>query len=289
MLVFLLFLITSNISVGLLYIRMRQIRIGVNEAKWALGDTNRLDAFCLLLKIKLLFRSSDLKLVSYNKCGALLRMDRCKLKRLLEYGCKVGYFARIVNKKGDVRYVAQKIHNNKQYSYKLRKGDVGDMSFPALKSLVRRIVMENHIRKQEDTFNTHVRGVSGVTMKQIRGARRRESRMLKGEFCENRKGISYERIEGVLNGTMYQATKTIRELMKRGLVRKQNRICKVEIAPEACTATFCYEDCAGSTIVINAKNRGAFVVQSNIYNLLSDNAISLSRHGTKHRRNCNLR
>lgn len=71
---------------------MKRIRIGIQEAKFALSDKNRLDAFCLLLKIKLLFRSSDLNLVSYNHCAKLLHIDNNKLKRLLEYGCKIGYF-----------------------------------------------------------------------------------------------------------------------------------------------------------------------------------------------------
>lgn len=34
-----------------IYIMMKRIRIGIQEAKFALSDKNRLDAFCLLLKI----------------------------------------------------------------------------------------------------------------------------------------------------------------------------------------------------------------------------------------------
>lgn len=260
---------------------MRRLRIGISEAQWALGDKNHLDAFCLLIKIKLLFRSSDLKFISYNKCGELLHMDRAKLKRLLEYGCKIGYFERIINKKGNIRYVARKIHTNNEYSYKLRKDDLRKVTFPALKSLVRRIVMENHIRKQENVFNTHNKGMFGVTTKQIRKARKRESRMLKKEFCEAYDGLSYDRISKVIKGSMYQALKITKELSKRRIIRKHNRMEKVEIAPEACTNTFSFRDDFGNRIVVDARYRTAFMVRSNTYSMGKDYAIGLSHHGKK--------
>lgn len=264
------------------------IRIGIKEAEWALSDKCRLDAFCLLLKIKLMFRSSDLKLISYNRCGAMLHMDRTKLKRLLEYGSKIGYFKELTNKKGDIRYVARKIHSNNDYSYKLRSDDLTKVSFPALKALVRRIVIENHIRKQEDTFNTHYRGTDGATAKQIRNARKRESRMLKRDFCERYNGLSYERISEVLRSTIYQALKTTRELVHRGIIRKHKRQKKVSITPEVCTNTFCFRDYEDSLIVVSAKRRTAFEVASNTYSVKKDNAIGLSNHGTRKTQKCKL-
>lgn len=268
---------------------MRRLRIGIKEAEWALGDKNRLDAFCLLLKIKLLFRSSDLKLISYNKCGTLLHMDRAKLKRLLEYGSEIGYFDKVVNNKGDIRYVARKIHSNQGYSYKLRNDDLTKVSFPALKTLVRRIVMENHIRKQEDTFNTHDKGTLGTSTKQIRKARKRERRMLKRDFCEQYDGLSYNRISKVIKGTMYQALKITNELTRRGIIRKYTRMEEVKIAPEACTNTFSYKDYVGKRIVVDARYRSAFMVKSNTYSIGKDNAIGLSNHGRKSAQKCNLK
>lgn len=258
---------------------IHRVRIGIKEAEYALGDKNRLDAFCLLLKMKFLFRSSDLNLTSYNKCGALLHMDRAKLKNLLEFGCKVGYFRRETNNKGSIRYVAQRIHSDKEYSYKLRRGDLTKLTFAALKNLVRRIVLENHIRKQEDAFNTHSRGVEGVTRKTIRNARKRESRMLKKEFCEEYRGLSYDRIGKVLKGTMYQAVKIVNDLAKRGVVKKRSRISKVNVDAATCIRTFNYRDHAGKRIVFNAKSRGAYCIQSNVYAIRKDTAISISNSG----------
>lgn len=262
-----------------IYIMMKRIRIGIQEAKFALSDKNRLDAFCLLLKIKLLFRSSDLNLVSYNHCAKLLHIDNNKLKRLLEYGCKIGYF-RFEEKNGKKRFIARSIHSNNGYSYKLRKDDLTKMTFPALKNLLRRIVMENQVRMQEDVINTHNKGTNGGNAKTIRKALKRESRMLRKKFSDN-KGLSYDRIKDVIYGTMYQAFKVTNQLVNKGIINKRTRIKEVRCDAKVCTNNMAITDFEGSIIVISAKNRSAFSIESNIYRMQMDDAISISRHGMR--------
>lgn len=262
-----------------IYIMMKRIRIGIQEAKFALSDKNRLDAFCLLLKIKLLFRSSDLNLVSYNHCAKLLHVDNNKLKRLLEYGCKIGYF-RFEEKNGKKRFIARSIHSNDGYSYKLRKDDLTKMTFPALKNLLRRIVMENQVRMQEDVINTHSKGTNGRNAKVIRKALKRESRMLRKKFSDN-KGLSYDRIKDVIFGTMYQAIKVTNQLVNKGVINKRTRIKEVRCDAKVCTNNMAITDIEGSVIVISAKNRKAFSIESNIYRMQTDDAISISRHGMR--------
>ena len=258
---------------------MKRIRIGIQEAKFALSDKNRLDAFCLLLKIKLLFRSSDLNLVSYNHCAKLLHIDNNKLKRLLEYGYKIGYF-RFEEKNGKKRFIARSIHSNNGYSYKLRKDDLTKMTFPALKNLLRRIVMENQVRMQEDVINTHNKGTNGRNAKTIRKALKRESRMLRKKFSDN-KGLSYDRIKDVIYGTMYQAFKVTNQLVNKGIINKRTRIKEVRCDAKVCTNNMAITDFEGSIIVISAKNRSAFSIESNIYRMQIDDAISISRHGMR--------
>lgn len=258
---------------------MKRIRIGIQEAKFALSDKNRLDAFCLLLKIKLLFRSSDLNLVSYNHCAKLLHIDNNKLKRLLEYGCKIGYF-RFEEKNGKKRFIARSIHSNNGYSYKLRKDDLTKMTFPALKNLLRRIVMENQVRMQEDVINTHNKGTNGGNAKTIRKALKRESRMLRKKFSDN-KGLSYDRIKDVIYGTMYQAFKVTNQLVNKGIINKRTRNKEVRCDAKVCTNNMAITDFEGSIIVISAKNRSAFSIESNIYRMQMDDAISISRHGMR--------
>lgn len=258
---------------------MKRIRIGIQEAKFALSDKNRLDAFCLLLKIKLLFRSSDLNLVSYNHCAKLLHIDNNKLKRLIEYGLKIGYF-RLEEKNGKKRYIARSIHSNNGYSYKLRKNDLTKMTFPALKNLLRRIVMENQVRMQEDVINTHNKGTNGRNAKIVRKALKRESRMLRKKFSDN-KGLSYDRIKDVIYGTMYQAFKVTNQLVSKGIINKRTRIKEIRCDAKVCTNNMAIMDIEGSVIVISAKKRSAFSVESNIYHIQIDDAISISRHGMR--------
>lgn len=262
-----------------IYIMMKRIRIGIQEAKFALSDKNRLDAFCLLLKIKLLFRSSDLNLVSYNHCAKLLHIDNNKLKRLLEYGCKIGYF-RFEERNGKKRFIARSIHSNDGYSYKLRKDDLMKITFPALKNLLRRIVVENQVRMQEDVINTHNKGTNGRNSKTILKALKRESRMLRKKFSNN-KGLSYDRIKDVIYGTMYQAFKVTNQLVNKGIINKRTRIKEVRCDAKVCTNNMAITDFEGSVIVISAKNRSAFSIESNIYRMQMDDAISISRHGMR--------
>ena len=262
-----------------IYIMMKRIRIGIQEAKFALSDKNRLDAFCLLLKIKLLFRSSDLNLVSYNHCAKLLHIDNNKLKRLLEYGCKIGYF-RFEEKNGKKRFIARSIHSNDGYSYKIRKDDLTKITFPSIKNLLRRIVVENQVRMQEDVINTHNKGTNGRNAKIIRKALKRESRMLRKKFSDN-KGLSYDRIKDVIYGTMYQAFKVTNQLVNKGIINKRTRIKEVRCDAKVCTNNMAITDFEGSIIVISAKNRSAFSIESNIYRMQMDDAISISRHGMR--------
>ena len=233
-----------------------------------------------------MFRSSDLNLTSYNKCSAILHMGNTKLKTLLEAGCTLGYFRKEILKNGRIRYIALKIHSNEEYSYKTRKDDLSKLTFPELKNLVRRIVLENQIRMQEDVFNTHIKGTDGTTMKQIRCARRRESRMLKKNFCEDYRGMSYDRAKKVINSSMYMSIKVMSNLVNRGILSKKHRITFLKDEPITCVRNSSFVDFEGRTIVMGAKNRTIFNVQSNIYSIAKDDCISLSNHGRKEEK-CN--
>lgn len=261
-------------------LNMRQIRIGIKEAEQALSDKNRLDTFCMLLKIKLMFRSSDLNLTSYNKCSAIMHISNTKLKRLLESGCKLGYFRKEQSKAGKIRFIAQKIHSDKEYSYRTRKDDLSKLTFPELKNLVRRIVIENQIRKQEDVFNTHNKGTDGTSMKSIRCARKRESRMLKKSFCTDYRGLSYDRAKKVINSSLYMSMKVLTNLVQRGIVSKKHRISFIEAEPSTCNKNWSFRDEKG-IVVMSGRNRKLFAVQSNVYSVAKDNGIGLSNHGRK--------
>lgn len=140
--------------------------------------------------------------------------------------------------------------------------------------------MENQVRMQDDVINTHNKGVNGKTTKVIRKALKRESRMLRKEFCKDA-GLSYDRIKEVVNGTMYQAFKVTKELVSRGIISKRNRFTKVACDAKVCTNNMAFADASGAMIVISAKSREAFYVESNQYRIKKDDAINISRHGIR--------
>lgn len=140
--------------------------------------------------------------------------------------------------------------------------------------------MENQVRMQEDVINTHSKGTNGRNAKVIRKALKRESRMLRKKFCDN-KGLSYDRIKEVIFGTMYQAFKVTNQLVSKGIINKRTRIKEVRCDAMVCTNNMAITDIEGSVIVISAKNRSAFSIESNIYRMQMDDAISISHHGIR--------
>ena len=55
---------------------MHNIRLGIEQAKIALSDKDRLVAFCFALKIKFLFRASDLHYNSKNQAAKALGFNK---------------------------------------------------------------------------------------------------------------------------------------------------------------------------------------------------------------------
>lgn len=269
-------------GLSLLYKTMfNRIRIGIKEARAALSDKRRLDAFCLCLKVKFLFRSSDLKFRSYNQAAKVLHIDNNKLKQLLVFGEEYGYFRKETDSLGNVRYIANKIHNNKEYSYRTRDDDTKKCTFPELKALVRRAVLENHVAIIGDCANTHRRASDGDSVKQIRSNQKRERRMLSKEYNERYIGLSYDKITKVINGSTYQAYKAVKNLSARCILQKSHR-CEFlnNVAPAACAYNRAYSDAYGNQIVICPKNRVAMLVRSNTYSICGRQAISKSNNGS---------
>lgn len=131
------------------------------------------------------------------------------------------------------------------------------ITFPSIKNLLRRIVVENQVRMQEDVINTHNKGTNGRNAKIIRKTLKRESRMLRKKFSDN-KGLSYDRIKDVIYGTMYQAFKVTNQLVNKGIINKRTRIKEVRCDAKVCTNNMAITDFEGSVIVISAKTEVHF-------------------------------
>lgn len=262
---------------------MHNIRIGIEQAKIALSDKDRLVAFCFALKIKFLFRASDLHYGSKNQAAKALGFNKPTFTQYLDLAIKFGYCRIETNKFGVKKIIANKIHN-KDYSYKTRRGELKNLSLPSLKNLVREAVICNKINIIEEVINTHSRAVNGHTISSVRNARKTEARMLKKPFDEKYTG-SYSNIRMTqdINGTLYQARKAITSLVKSGKVRKITQCTEANVDACVCTNNQSFRAADGTLIIISAKYRKGLLRCANKYKIL-ENQISKTKSGTNQKK-----
>lgn len=261
---------------------MRSIRIGIEQAKVALSDENRLVGFCFAMKIKFLFRASDLHFGSTNRAAKVMGFNKRDFKRYADLAIKFGYCRMEVNKFGAKRIVANKLHDNSQYSYKTRQDEIAKLSLPQLKGLLRDVVVSNKINVIEEVVNTHCRAVDGNTIKSVRSARKTESRMLKKPFDEKYTSYSYHKMMQDTNSTRWQVGRTIKRLVKSGCVQKILQCTEIGVDACVCTNNWHYCDASGNLIIISAKYRKGELRCANKYKVLTSQ-ISKSKSGTNQR------
>ena len=258
---------------------MHNIRIGIEQAKIALSDKDRLVAFCFAIKIKFLFRASDLHYGSKNQAAKALGFNKPTFTQYLDLAIKFGYCRIETNKFGVKKIIANKIHN-KDYSYKTRRGELKNLSLPILKNLVREAVICNKINIIEEVINTHGRAVYGHTISSVRNARKTEARMLKKPFDKKYTGsYSNNRMMQDINGTTYQAKKAIKSLVKSGAVQKIIQCTEANVDACVCTNNQSFRTADGTLIIISAKYRKGQLRCANKYKVLT-NRISKAKSGT---------
>lgn len=253
-----------------------RIKIAIREAEDALTDKKKLDAFCFALKIKMKFRSSDLHYDSLTKAAELMGLNKIKFKEYFEAALSYGYIYKTVSTKGTIRYVARKMHTPKDYIYKVREDDLKNLSMTEMRTLVRRIVIENRLVVIEDTSNTHEKACSGDNKKEIISCRKREKRMLNKEFNKDYTGCSIENIKKIANCTTYEARKIINNLVSRNIVKKIARVTTIIATLAVCSYTHVERTYDNSLVIFSAKSKNAFVRQSNTFNVLNS-AISKAK------------
>lgn len=258
---------------------MHQIRIGIKQAKIALGDKDRLVGFCFALKIKFLFRASDLHFGSTNQAAKAMGYNKKDFKQYLGLSVKFGYCRIETNKFGVKRIIANKLYDSFQYSYKTRRCEITKLTLPQLKSLLCDVVVSNKINVIENVSNTHCRAVNGNTIKSVRSAKKTEARMLERPFNEKYTCYSYARMMKDTSSTRYQVGKTIKKLIKSGAVKKIVQCTEVGIDACACTNNWHYYDAFGNLIIISAKYRKGQLRCANKYKVLKSQ-VSKSKSGT---------
>lgn len=258
---------------------MHQIRIGIKQAKIALGDKNCLVGFCFALKIKFLFRASDLHFGSTNQAAKAMGYNKKDFKQYLGLSVKFGYCRIETNKFGVKRIIANKLYDSFQYSYKTRRCEITKLTLPQLRSLLCDVVVSNKINVIENVSNTHCRAVNGNTIKSVRSAKKTEARMLERPFNEKYTSYSYAKMMKDTCSNRYQVGKTIKKLVKSGAVKKIVQCTEVGTDACACTNNWHYYDAFGNLIIISAKYRKGQLRCANKYKVLKSQ-VSKSKSGT---------
>lgn len=258
---------------------MHQIRIGIKQATIALGDKDRLVGFCFALKIKFLFRASDLHFGSTNQAAKAMGYNKKDFKQYLDLSVKFGYCRIETNKFGVKRIIANKLYDSFQYSYKTRRCEITKLTLPQLRSLLCDVVVSNKINVIENVSNTHCRAVNGNTIKSVRSAKKTEARMLERPFNEKYTSYSYTSMMKDTCSTRYQVGKTIKKLVKSGAVKKIVQCTEVGVDACACTNNWHYYDAFGNLIIISAKYRKGQLRCANKYKV-QKSQVSKSKSGT---------
>ena len=155
---------------------------------------------------------------------------------------------------------------------------------PSLKNLVREAVICNKINIIEEVINTHSRAVNGHSIKSVRNARKTEARMLKKPFDKKYTGsYSNNRMMQDINGTMYQAKKAIKSLVKSGTVQKIIQCTEANVDACICTNNQTFRASDGTLIIISAKYRKGQLRCANKYKVLT-NRISKAKSGTNQKK-----
>lgn len=258
---------------------MHQIRIGIKQATIALGDKDRLVGFCFALKIKFLFRASDLHFGSTNQAAKAMGYNKKDFKQYLDLSVKFGYCRIETNKFGVKRIIANKLYDSFRYSYKTRRCEITKLTLPQLRSLLCDVVVSNKINVIENVSNTHCRAVNGNTIKSVRSAQKTEARMLERPFNEKYTSYSYTSMMKDTCSTRYQVGKTVKKLVKSGAVKKIVQCTEVGVDACACTNNWHYYDAFGNLIIISAKYRKGQLRCANKYKVLKSQ-VSKSKSGT---------
>ncbi len=199
------------------------------------NDKDALDGLVFAYMIKTTFVSGRINnATTANICHAL-RIGNRVCRRCLKSALDRGYVRRMGN---DI--IANNLNRRLDYIYPLKierqrlferddKTPKCPFKFTQLKKIIREIVIENHISKQEDFCNTIKCSVNPRSERQLKHARRRIKRMCDKPIAENTDRLSIRRIMEVVNLKRSTAKSIMRGLVKSNRIAKTPNIEQTDI------------------------------------------------------------
>ena len=172
-----------------------------------------MDGFIFAYMIKTTFVSGRIHNATIARICHVLGCGNRIAHRGLKSALERGYVRREGN---DI--IANNLNNRLDYVYPLQIGLKRDkrcpFKFTQLKKIIRKVVIENHISKQQDFCNTIECSVNPHTEKQMKRAKRRIKRMCDKPIAENTDRLSNRKVMEVANLKRSTAKNIMREMVR---------------------------------------------------------------------------
>lgn len=206
-----------------IYMKKRFINIGISESIEAVGTKDRLEAFAFALLVKLTFVDSRIKSTSIRQMTFIFRMGWTKLKRVLNNAQKYGYIVR----EGD-SYFVPTLKQCGSFNYKARfvfcplsHTEDGRTAYKLcnLMDEIRKVVLKNHIKKQESFYDTALGVNAPGDDKEYRTKRKRLKRMcgitsVSDEMLKKSRRLSIRRSMTVMGTKRSTTRRLIKEMIE---------------------------------------------------------------------------
>lgn len=263
------------------FLLMRKLRIDALEAVKYVADADALEALAFAILVKQTFVSSSINDISFRHIKKTLHVGTNTARRCIANGIKLGFLRRGNNGR---RLIANKLHE-KGWSATVSRAMFGKatrtskqtgrriLTISRLKDIIREVVLLNHIRKQNDCTDTHnIRQGKAKSSRDIRRARRRESRMLKTEFREQYIGLSNLRIMKILGAKRGKALSVIKTLIDEKLITRRLRwstLTGIDNSVSTFAPSVTYDSCGHLQLIWAARNC-VRTICSNTYRIRKD-------------------
>lgn len=259
---------------------VRKLWIGTETLRFVAGNRDKIDALAFAIMVKQERINSTITNCSQRNLKKVFHMGSDTLRRVIDDGLEYGFLRRDGN-----RLVANKICQNKKLGYKIArqifieaKYKNGDhLTLSNVRTIIEEAIIVNQISMQQSCTDTHNRATNGQTTQSIRAARKRESRMLKRQYCNDYNGLSNLRIQQLIDRKHGKAVKVVKQAISHKLVSKRIRMTEFNVPGETYSPVM-RAMMKGTNVIVWVQARCARIRLSNEYRYLGRN-IDIVNHG----------
>lgn len=202
---------------------IQTIYINATLASEVIQSNEAMDGLLFAYMIKTTFVSGRVHNASISRICHVLGIGNRVACRGLKSALKHGYVRREGN---DI--IANRLYSRKDYVYPLqidiKRNKKCPFKFIQLRKIIRKVVIENHISKQNDFSYTIECSVNPHNIKQYKRAKRRIKRMSYGPIAENTDRLSNRRVMEIANLKRSTAKSIVREMVESKTLTKNPNI-----------------------------------------------------------------